>query len=110
LLGIIIEELTGEDVFDVIHERFLEPFRLDLTTPSNSRVLENLSSGYLAADNPFGLPAKTTSTDGKLLWHPGFEWTGGGFVSNPKDLARWGWILFEGDAMPYPYLDALLNA
>lgn len=110
LLGLIIEEATGEDVLDVICERFLIPFNLSMTNPSNSRSLENLTAGYVVNDNPFGFHVKTTSSDGKLVWHPGFEWTGGGFVSNSKDLARWAWILFEGKAMPYPYLDVLLNA
>lgn len=110
LLGLVIEEATGESAFDVIKERFLIPLKLTMTTPSDSRFLENLSAGYMAKENPFGFPVKTTSPDGKMLWHPGFEWTGGGFVSNPKDLVRWAWSLYGGNAMQYSYLDELLNA
>lgn len=110
LLGLLIEQVTGKYVFDDISERFLIPLNLTMTTPSDSRFLENLSAGYMAKDNHFGFPEKTTSSDGVMFWHPGLEWTGGGFVSNSKDLARWGWELYRGKAMQYPYLDELLKA
>lgn len=110
LLGLVIEEATGKNVFDVIAERFLLPLNLTLTTPSNSRFLDNLSAGYMLKDNRFGFPVKTTSTTAEMLWHPGFEWTGGGFISNSKDLAQWGWTLYRGNAMQYPYLNELLEA
>lgn len=110
LIGLVIEEATGKNVFDVITEKFLLPLNLILTTPSNSRFLHNLSAGYMVKDNRFGLPVKTTSTTGEMLWHPGFEWTGGGFISNSKDLALWGWTLYRGKAMQYPYLNELLKA
>lgn len=63
----------------------------------------------MPADNPFGLPPKTTTADGVMVWHPGFEWTGGGLVSNARDLAVWGAALFGGQAMPGDYLDDLLQ-
>ena len=110
LLGLVIEEATNKNVFDVIAERFLIPFNLTLTTPSNSRCLQNLSAGYTTKDNRFGLPVKTTSLSAEMLWHPGFEWTGGGFISNSKELAQWGWTLYAGKAMQYPYLEELLKA
>lgn len=110
LLGLLIEQVTGKYVFDDISERFLIPLDLNMTSPSDNRHLKNLSAGYTAKDNPFGFPEKTTSSVGVMLWHPGLEWTGGGFVSNSKDLAHWGWSLFRGKAIPYPYLDELLKA
>ena len=64
----------------------------------------------MSADNAFGFPRKTTTADGAIVWHPGFEWTGGGQVSNSLDLARWGSALFRGDAMPGSYLDEILNS
>jgi D-alanyl-D-alanine carboxypeptidase len=109
LLGLLIEQVTEKKVFDVITEKFLMPFNLDLTTPSDNRLLKNLSAGYTAKDNPFGFPEKTTS-GGVMCWHPGLEWTGGGFVSNSENLARWGWILLSGKAMPHSYLEELLKA
>ncbi|MGC9343288.1 MAG: serine hydrolase domain-containing protein, partial [Bacteroidales bacterium] len=77
LLGLVIEEVTGKNVFDIITERFLLPLNLTMTCPSNSRYIKNMAAGYMPEDNVFGFPAKTTSSEGELFWHPGFEWTGG---------------------------------
>lgn len=89
--------------------RFLVPLKLTLTEPADHRDIANLAAGYLAVRNPFGLPQKITA-DGKLRYNPATEWTGGGLVSNPQDLARWAKLLFEGQAMDKPYVQTLLVA
>lgn len=109
LVGLIIEKATGRDYYDIINERFLTPLNLSLTTPSNSRILPGLAAGY-AADNAFGFPRKTINSEGKMVWHPGIEWTGGGLVSTSKDLARWGAFLFGGKALSKEALDLLLDS
>ncbi len=45
-----------------------------------------------------------------MVWDPGIEWTGGGLISNSKDLVIWAKALFEGKAMNYEYLETLLNS
>ncbi len=110
LLGLVIEAATGRRYYDEIQDLFLTPLGLTLTSPSNRRCLPGLAAGYMTTDNPFGFPRKTIASDGEMAWHPGFEWTGGGVVSNSLDLARWGAALFGGNAMSSPYLDELLNA
>lgn len=109
LLGLVIEEVSGQDFYDLVGERFLEPLGLENTTPSDRPDLPGLAVGYVAEDNPFGLPERTADADGRLLWDPGMEWTGGGFFSTARDLALWGHALFGGDAMEAPYLDRLLD-
>lgn len=108
--GLAMEAATGRCYYDEIQNRFLTPLGLTLTSPSNRRYLPGLVAGYMAANNSFGFPHKTTSANGRMAWHPGFEWTGGGLVSNSRDLARWGAALFGGQAMSGEYLDDLLNA
>jgi D-alanyl-D-alanine carboxypeptidase len=108
LLGLVIEKATAESYYEGVARRFLEPVGLAQTTPSDRRDLAGLVPGYLAADNPFGLPAKTLAEDGLLVFHPALEWTAGGFVSNSRDLAHWGAALFGGEAMPGDYLPLLL--
>jgi len=110
LIGLVIEAATGRSCFDEITSRFLTPLGLTLTTPSDRRFLAGLAAGYMAADNMFGFPPKTTTPDGVMHWNPAFEWTGGGLVSNSLDLARWGAALFSGKAMAGAYLDQLLSA
>jgi D-alanyl-D-alanine carboxypeptidase len=110
LIGLVIEKAAGRSYYDEIKERFLTPLGLTLTAPADSRFLTGLAAGYMAADNAFGFPRKTTTADGAMVWHPGLEWTGGGLVSNSRDLALWGTALFGGNAMSGPYLDELLNS
>lgn len=109
LAGLIIEEATGRDYYDIIQERFLSPLDLSQTSPSNRRDLQGLAAGY-AAENPLRFPGKTTTPDGTMAWHPGIEWTGGGLVSTSGDLARWGAGLFGGNALPESALDLMLTS
>jgi D-alanyl-D-alanine carboxypeptidase len=110
LLGLVIEAAAGRTYYEEIQERFLAPLDLTLTAPSDRRLLPGLAAGYMGAENAFGFPQKTIQANGMMVWHPGFEWTGGGLVSNSRDLARWGASLFGGNAMPGDYLKELLRA
>jgi D-alanyl-D-alanine carboxypeptidase len=110
LVGLIIEAVTGHSYYEEVTRRFLEPLQLTLTTPSDRLELPGLAAGYMAPDNDFDLPPKTTLRPGFMAWHPGLEWTGGGLVSNPKDLVVWAKALFEGRAMEGRYLEALLQS
>jgi D-alanyl-D-alanine carboxypeptidase len=109
LLGLVIEQVTGDAYYDVVRDRLLGPLGLDATTPSDRRSLPGLAVGYTTPDNPFGIPPRTMDAEGRLLWDPAMEWTGGGLVSTSRDLAVWGHALFGGTALPEPYLDRLLD-
>jgi D-alanyl-D-alanine carboxypeptidase len=109
LLGMIIERAGGTTYDEQVESRFLEPLGLTHTVAANRRDLPELACGHVAPNNPLGLPEQTL-LDGKLRFHPANEWTGGGLVSNPQDLARWAKLLYEGKAMRQPYLDELLLA
>ncbi|MBD3293001.1 MAG: serine hydrolase [Armatimonadia bacterium] len=110
LVGLIIEASTGQSYYDEVRRRFLDPLHLDLTSPSDRFELSGLATGYMTPENALGLPSRTTTRPGVLVWHPGVEWTGGGLVSNSQDLVVWAKALFEGKAMDGPYTEALLNA
>jgi D-alanyl-D-alanine carboxypeptidase len=109
LLGLVIEAVTGRLYHEVVRERFLAPLALTGTFPSDRRNLPGLAVGYTVPGNPFGLPARTADADGRLLWDPSVEWTGGGLASTSQDLARWGHLLFGGEALANPYLDRMLD-
>lgn len=109
LVGLIIETVTPGSYYDEVAERFLVPLDLSLTAPSNEIRLPGLAAGYTAPGHPAGIPEKTTAGPGELVWNPAVEWTGGGLVSNPRDLALWAKALFEGRSMESPYLDDLLD-
>lgn len=110
LLGLIIEDVSGNDYYEEVERRFLKPLDLNLTTPSNQRKLPGIANGYLASDNAFGLPETTLNENGLMNFDPSIEWTGGGLISHPKDLVRWAKVLFTGQAMQGDYRRDLLNS
>jgi len=97
ILGMIIEKVTGNIFYKEAQKRLLTPLKLDKTSPAVGREHPGLVSGYTGKE-PFGLPEKTAS-DGKYVIDPQFEWTGGGFVTNSLDLARWAKALYGGDVL-----------
>lgn len=109
LLGLVIEEVTGQSYRDVVQERFLDPLGLTDTFPSDRPDLPGLAIGYTTSDNPFGLPQRTADEGGQLLWNPAMEWAGGGLASTSRNLALWGHLLFGGAVMAEPYLERLLD-
>ena len=109
LLGRVIETVTGKAWQEAVRERFLDPLALTGTVASDRPDLPGLAIGYVAADNPFGMPERTADPAGRLLWNPALESAGGGFASTSRDLARWGQLLFAGAAMSSPYLERLLD-
>lgn len=108
LAGLILEKASGENYYQAIIKRFLYPHQLTRTAPSPGRYHPGLVQGHTAADNLFNLPGGLSLNEG--VWHldPGFEWTGGGLVTNVRDLARWGSLLYSGRAMEGDYLEQML--
>ena len=111
ILGKIIEKVSSRKYYDLVDQLFLKKFGLKNTSPADRVLLKDLAAGYLnEKKSSLGLPQKTNVENGALVWNPSFEWTGGGFVSTSEDLARWGMLLFGGNALPFKYLEDLLFA
>jgi D-alanyl-D-alanine carboxypeptidase len=107
VLGMIIERVTGRKFYDEAERRLLKPLKLERTRPQNSRVLKGLIPGYAGAENPFGGKDKVLE-NGRFIINPQFEWTGGGFISNSEDLARWAKAMYEGRAFDAALLEEML--
>jgi D-alanyl-D-alanine carboxypeptidase len=111
LLGLVIEAVTGKTYYDELDCRFLKPFQLKSTTPSDRPILPGLISGYTAQENLFSLPSKKlVDASGSLVFNPAIEWTGGGLISTSRDLAVWAKLLYEGHAMQTEYLSEILKS
>lgn len=87
LLAMAIEKASGKNAYSMIQERFLRPLKLSQTEPSVKMSYSNLANGKLSAGNPFG--EGWSMSAGSLKLNPQMEWAGGGFVTSPRDLARW---------------------
>lgn len=110
IVGLVVEAATGRPLFDEVDRRLLEPLGLAATSPADSRELAGLVPGWVDPSTPLGLPRATVTEAGAMVWHPGVEGAGGGLVSHPADLARWGHALFTGKALASPYLHELHQA
>jgi D-alanyl-D-alanine carboxypeptidase len=108
LVGMILERATGRSYEDLLSERFLHPLRLADTQPADGRELRDLAAGH-QTHVPL-LPSRVVDAEGRLRFDPRVEWTGGGLISRPFDLARWAAALYDGGAMPGSYLDELVGA
>jgi D-alanyl-D-alanine carboxypeptidase len=97
LAGYIVEKITHRPLYDQVREQILQPLKLNDTIPSISRTLPGLIQGYSMPNSPFGFSGPTIH-DRKFVINPQAEWTGGGFLSNSIDLARWARFLYEGQA------------
>lgn len=99
LLGMIIEQVTGEKYYELLEKNILDPQRLSATFPSDRRKLEGLVQGHAGAENEFGGKDELIGEDGLFIINPQFEWTGGGIYSTTEDLVKWGKLLYEGNVI-----------
>ena len=106
LVSLVIEASAGQPWTEVVRDRFLLPLGLADTEPSDRRFLDRLAVGQTEMAGP---PMRTLDAEGRLVFHPGIEGAGGGFVTTAADLARWGRLLWSGRAMEASYLDEMLS-
>ncbi|MCK5056437.1 MAG: beta-lactamase family protein [Candidatus Aminicenantes bacterium] len=109
ILGMIIEKITGNTYYDELDKRVLKPLKLHNTTPSDKRELKGLIPGYSRLGAPFYISGKVLTEDGKYIFNPQLEWTGGGLVTNSLELALWAKWLYEGKILPGKALEKMLT-
>ena len=108
VLGMIIERVTGKKFYDEAQKRIIKPLKFNRTFPQDKRELKGLIPGYAGAQNPFGGKDKVLE-NGKFIINPQFEWTGGGWISNAEDLARWAKAMYEGKAFDASLVPQMLD-
>jgi D-alanyl-D-alanine carboxypeptidase len=108
VLGMIIEKATGKKFYDEAARRILKPLKFERTVAQDKREIKGLIQGYAGANNPFG-GKDAVLENGKFIINPQFEWTGGGYVSNAEDLARWAKAMYEGKAFDSTLLPQMLD-
>ncbi len=98
VVGIVMEKVTRQRIFDEVTRRIVDRYKLTDTYPSERRELPGLTCGHSAEWSPFPWKGETI-TDGKFVFDPQCEWCGGGMVSTSRDLARWAKVLYDGDVL-----------
>ncbi|HVQ36727.1 MAG TPA: serine hydrolase domain-containing protein [Pyrinomonadaceae bacterium] len=107
LVGMIFERVTKKNLYDEVSRRVLKPLRLVNTIPSDRRILPGVVTGHSRPQSPFGFEGPII-VNGKFLFNPQMEWTGGGFASTAEELARWAKALYEAKAFGKPYRDQMV--
>ena len=107
LVGMIVERVTKKNLYAEVERRVLKPLRLANTIPSDRRILPGVVTGHSRPQSPFGFEGPII-IDGKFLFNPQMEWTGGGFASTAEDLARWAKLLYEAKAFGKDYRDQMV--
>lgn len=108
VLGLILERVSGVSFYDYVDRHFLEPLELEDTLPSTSRSIPGVVQGYVVGARGMGVPEHVLE-DGVMVFNPQFEWCGGGYVNTARDLARWAYSLYRGEAFEGDYLDSMLE-
>ena len=108
VLGMIIEKVTGKKFYDEANRRLLRPLKLTDTIPQDGPTLKGVVQGYAGPNNPFG-GTDAMIVNGKFVINPQFEWTGGGYASTARDLARWAKMIYEGKAFSPELLPQVLD-
>ncbi len=95
LLGMIIEEVTGNKLRDEIRKRITEPLGLKNTSlPDSPKMTGEYSHGYgYMAEGDEELEDFTTYLDPSLVW------AAGAMISNLDDLKIWARALADGELL-----------
>ncbi len=91
LLGLILEQVSGQAVPEYLRSRILDPLGLtDTDFPADDQpgVPAPAVLGYLPTE---GAPLRPIASI-----NPAFSWTSGAMTSTPGDLARWARELTDG--------------
>ena len=102
VLGLIIEHLHSQPFYHQVNRALLRKMRRTRLVPLVDRTVSGLVQGYTAANDPITGGAVPMIVDGKLIFNPQFEWTGGGYAGTPTSLAIWARLLYGGGAFAKP--------
>jgi D-alanyl-D-alanine carboxypeptidase len=100
LLGLVIEQVTGSPLAEVLDERIMQPLGLAETTyPADNALPEPRMTGYTlpAVVHPVG--------GGSNIWMDATEWSpssagaAGAMISDVDDMLVWGRVLATGDGV-----------
>ncbi|MBO3696933.1 serine hydrolase [Roseivirga sp. E12] len=95
IVAMVIEAVTGNDLYDEVQTRVLDRARLNHVVPQTGRVYEKLAQGYNGED-PF-FPGNALDENGRSRYNWQFEWAGGGLVITTRDLAVLAKKIYEGE-------------
>lgn len=101
LLGMVIEQVTGKPIDQVMQEQIIEPLGLEHTVmPTDGAYPGPHPQGYTMQGVDGDTPSDATD------WNPSWGWTAGSMISNVDDLLVWGEALATGEGILSPETQA----
>jgi CubicO group peptidase (beta-lactamase class C family) len=102
LIGVIIQEVSGQSYMDFMREQVFSPLRLTATLADHTDyIIEDRAAPY------------TRREDGSLRNAPyvdnSYKWPSGGLLSTPSDLVKFGFGVFNGSIIKDGTLELLLS-
>ncbi|MCB0279180.1 MAG: beta-lactamase family protein [Calditrichaeota bacterium] len=104
----MIEKITDRKIYDLVDEWYIRPIGLTEVEKTDRIDVPGLIPGYAGDDGVMGIKGKTV-VDGKSIYNLQFEWTGGGYASSGRDLAKWSKYLYEWNAFNPKMKDEFLK-
>jgi D-alanyl-D-alanine carboxypeptidase len=98
LLGLVLQQATGEPIDQLYRERIIEPLGLKGTSfpEADPSFPDPHARGYTLQGQSGGEPADATD------WNPSWAWTAGGMISTLDDLLVYGRALGTGEGLLSP--------
>ncbi|HET8926890.1 MAG TPA: serine hydrolase domain-containing protein [Microbacterium sp.] len=98
LLGMVIEQVTGQPIADVFAQRIFDPLGMtDTSFPTGTNALPDPHlDGVTGQGQPEGQTADATN------FSPSIAYTAGEVISTLDDLKKWGDALFTGEGILNP--------
>ena len=97
LQGVIVEQITGNELSSEIDARIAGPLGLASTTlPYDSELGGPHSHGYVEWAGRWGM-TESMELDDVTYWDPSWAWAAGGMISNMEDLRKWSKALATGN-------------
>lgn len=102
LLGMVIEQVTGQTIEEVMTEGIYAPLGLEHTLmPDDAAYPEPHPQGYTMQGVDGDTPDDATD------WNPSWGWTAGAMISDLDDLLVWGRALGTGEGILSPETQAM---
>jgi D-alanyl-D-alanine carboxypeptidase len=98
LLGLVLQQVTGEPIGELYREGIIEPLGLQQTSFPNTdpSLPDPHAQGYTLQGQDDGEPVDATD------WNPSWVWTAGAMISTVEDLLVYGRALGTGEGLLPP--------
>ena len=104
LIAAAVERVTGESYIDALQENVLEPLGMERTTIDQlGHIPGTRATDYVATFSKKAV-VKAPATNSS------YKWAGGGLVSTPTDLVRFGNAMIDAELLTEPARTAMFTA